>query len=50
VHIVNLVSPSGKWQQLQQQMCAPPHRKHDSTWLYYLGSSPDHVRSQVRRA
>ena len=22
VHIVNLVSPSGKWQQLQQQMCA----------------------------
>ena len=29
VHIVNLVSADGKWQQLQQQMCDSLNRKKD---------------------
>ena len=28
VYLVNIVSPSGKWQQLQQQMCDPPPPPH----------------------
>ena len=42
VYIVNIVSPSGKWQQLQQQMCDPPHRKH----MIPHGCSPECIRLQ----
>ena len=42
VPIVNIVSPSGKWQQLQQQMCDPPHRKH----MIPHGCSPECIRLQ----
>ena len=31
VHIVNSVSPGGKWQRLQQQMCESLNRRKVST-------------------
>ena len=39
VHIVNIVSPSGKWQQLQQQMCDSLNRKKDVNTLAILDRS-----------
>jgi len=39
VHIVNLVSPSGKWQQLQQQMCDSLNRRKDANTLRILERS-----------
>merc|ERR1719424_1160379 len=38
VYIVNIVSPSGKWQQLQQQMCDSLNRKKDANTLAILDS------------
>ena len=45
VHIVNIVSPSGKWQQLQQQMCDPPTHTHTASVIPH-GCSLDHIRLQ----
>jgi len=38
VHIVNTVSPGGKWQQLQQQMCDALNRKKDEHTIGILES------------
>merc|ERR1719238_2113771 len=39
VYIVNTVSPSGKWQRLQQQMCDSLNRKKDVLTLSILEGS-----------
>merc|ERR1719238_1556120 len=39
VYIVNTVSPSGKWQQLQQQMCDSLNRKKEKNTLAILDAT-----------
>ena len=39
VHIVNSVSPNGKWQQLQQQMCDALNRRKDERTIDILGKT-----------
>ena len=39
MYIVNTVSPSGKWQQLQQQMCDSLNRKKEKNPLAILDAT-----------